>query len=83
MHGSARIEVGFIQRTDGTLRFLRAPLMRASGAFTVQQAAEADGRAAQSDRSAVVLTLPRGRSPMVNSVPAAARRQAIGRLIAK
>jgi hypothetical protein len=52
MRGSARIEVAFIWHTHGTLRFLREPLMRASGAFTIQQAAGADGRTAPGDRAA-------------------------------
>jgi hypothetical protein len=33
MGGSARIEVAFIEHTDTTLRYLRGPLMRDSGAF--------------------------------------------------
>ena len=37
-----------------------------------QQAAEADGRTAQSNRSAVSIRLPRGGSPMVSSMSAAA-----------
>jgi hypothetical protein len=65
MRGSARIEVAFIQRTHGTLRFLREPLMRASGAFAAQQAAEAGGRAAPSNRSASAFRVPRGGSPVV------------------